>query len=141
VASRAAVVDTSVLHAYLRQEDPFHEAAEALLDTLDVLVVPSIVFHELVWSMRRRLGRSAAREAAERLLARQELRYEPVVADDVVFALIDTRHYQDLLVVSVARRLSLPLATLDHGMARLARRHGVGLVAVPRRHAGHAKLP
>ncbi len=132
LSSKAAVVDTSVLHAYLRREDPLHEAAEALLELLDAVVVPSIVLHELVWSMRKKLGRVAAREAAERLLAIRGVTYEPVLETDIVFALADTRRYHDLLVVSVASRLGLPLATLDHGMARLARRHGVELVAVPR---------
>jgi len=54
----------------------------------------------------------------------------PVVVEDAWFALRDVRRYEDLLVLSVARRLGLPLATLDRGLARLARRLGVGLVGV-----------
>jgi predicted nucleic acid-binding protein len=129
---RAVVVDTSVLHAYLWSMDRLHEAAVALLRGLERIVAPSIVVHEVVWSSRRRWGPEAARDAAERLLGGLEVVYEPVTVEDVEFALRDTRRYHDLLVVSVALRLRLPLATLDRGMARLARRHGVELLAPPR---------
>lgn len=127
----SAVVDTSVLDAYLWADDPLHGAASSVLESIGVVVVPSIVVHEVVWSTRKRRGREAAREAGERLLGGLSARFEPVVEEDVVFALRDPRRYHDLLVVSVALRLGLPLATFDRDMARLARRHGVGLVAVP----------
>lgn len=131
--AEAAVADTSVLHAYLWPMDRLHEAARLLLSRVQALVVPSIVVHEVVWSSRRRWGPEAARDAAERLLGGLDLHYEPVTLEDVEFALRDPRRYHDLLVVSVARRLALPLATLDAGMARLAARHGVALLAPPRR--------
>ncbi|KSW11566.1 hypothetical protein CF15_01645 [Pyrodictium occultum] len=134
---REAVVDTSVLHALLVEEDPHHGPA-ALLASRIAAVVPSSVVHELVWSLRRRLGAAAAGSRVGWLLARG-VRVEPVRLDDVWFALRDPRRYEDLLVVSVARRLGLPLATLDRGMARLAARHGVELLPIPGAPGAHGR--
>jgi len=127
----AAVVDTSVLHAYLVEEDALHPLAAGLLEALEEPVAPSIVVHELVWSLRRRLGPGAAGSRVGWLLA-GGLRVEPVVPEDIWFALRSPRRYEDLLVVAVARRLGLPLATLDDGMARLASRHGVEVLSAQR---------
>jgi len=127
----AAVVDTSVLHAYLVEEDVLHPLAAGLLEALKELVAPSIVVHELVWSLRRRLGPGAAGSRVGWLLAGR-LHVEPVVLEDVWFALRDPRRYEDLLVVAVARRMGLPLATLDEAMAKLASQYGVEVLSAQR---------
>lgn len=124
MAGTAAVVDTSVLHAYLVEEDTLHKLAARLMNRLDAPVTPSIVLHELVWSLRRRLGPAAAGLRVARLLA-GNVRVEPVTARDVWFALSDPRHYEDLLIIAVAKRLELPVATLDQHMAKLASQHNV----------------
>lgn len=129
--ARAAVVDSSVLHAYLEEGDPHHEAARRLLEAVEEWIVPMIVVHELVWSIRRRRGAAAAQAGLGHLLSSPRARLVPVERVDVENAMVDARRYQDLLVLSVARRLGLPVATLDRGMARLARRHGLELLAPP----------
>jgi predicted nucleic acid-binding protein len=130
-----AVVDTSVLHAYVAQEDRLHPIACQLLSMLKPggVVAPSIVVHELVWSLRRRYGAERASQLVSWLLRSLSVRVEPVTFEDIEFALANAKRYHDLLVISVARRLGLPLATLDAGMIRAAKRYGVPLLTPPRR--------
>ena len=124
----AAIVDTSVLHAYVAREDKLHPLAVALLSRIEQPVLPSIVVHELVWSLRRRYGAERASQLASHALLVLGAQVEPVTLEDVKFALQDAKRYQDLLVVSVARRMNLPLATFDAGMIRLAKRYNVALL-------------
>jgi predicted nucleic acid-binding protein len=127
--SRAAVFDTSVLHAYVAREDRLHGLATILLSQVDTVVLPGIVVHELVWSLRRRYGAEKAAQLTSWILFSLNAQVEPVTLEDVEFALRDAKRYHDLLVVSVARRLGLPLASFDAGMIRLAKRYGVPLLA------------
>ena len=119
-----------MLHAYLVEDDVHHGLARGLLGGLCRWVVPGVVVDELVWGLRRRLGWREAGARVSWLLGDERVEVVPVTVEDAWFALRDARRYEDLLVLSVARRLGLPLATLDRGLARLARRHGVGVVPV-----------
>jgi len=124
------VVDTSVLYPALTggDGDPYAEAGRRLLETVRLVVVPSIVVHELVWSIRRSLGREAAQALVETLIHRGNVHVEPVRLEDIDAALENVKLYHDLLVVAAAERLGLPLATFDREMAKLARRRGVELL-------------
>ncbi|ABM80196.1 PIN domain-containing protein [Hyperthermus butylicus] len=124
----SAVVDTSVLHAYLAADDRLHVAAKSLVSAVKKLVAPAIVVHELVWSLRRRYDRVRATQLVLGLLAAGVIEVVPVEREDIEFALSDLKYYYDLLVLSVAKRLGLPLATLDGDMIRLAKRYCIPLV-------------
>jgi hypothetical protein len=129
---RRAVVDSSVLVAYAVESDPFHESSQEVLLRISEWVVPSIVFHEVVWSLRRRVGWKAAQSLAEAILLNPRLRFVPVDGPDVLKGLEDPRKYHDLVVLSVAERLGAPLLTFDYELAKLAHREGVKLVTVRR---------
>lgn len=126
--TRSVVVDTSVLHAYLLPGDKLHSVAVALLSSVDGVVVPGIVVHELVWSLRRKLGADGAGRLVSWALDALNARVEPIVAEDVRFALSNVKRYQDMLVLHVAMRLKGVLATLDADMIRLAKRFDVPLL-------------
>ncbi len=122
------VIDTSFLRALLLEEEPGHREAERLVQRAETLVVPSITIHELVWSVRRSYGAARAQALVAYILSEPGIVYEPVMKDDVLFALRDPRHYEDLLVLHIAMRLGCALATFDKDLARLAHRYGVSLL-------------
>ncbi len=124
------VVDTSVLYPALTggDSDPYAEAGRRLLENAPLIVVPSIVVHELVWSIRRSRGREAARTLVETLIHRANVHIEPIRLEDIDTALENVKAYHDLLIIAAAERLGLPLATFDREMAKLARRRGVELL-------------
>lgn len=124
-AVRRAIIDTSVLYAYLVEDDPLHVKAAKLLDTIEEWVIPTIVVHELVWALRKHLDGIQARALAERTIFNYKSIIVPVTLDDIVFALDDTRYYYDLLVLSITKRLGAPLLSLDKKMVRLARKRGL----------------
>jgi predicted nucleic acid-binding protein len=55
-------------------------------------------------------------------------RFRPVDADDIAFAVGNVRRlgeYNDLIILSSAKRLGLPLLTFDKGLAARAREFSV----------------
>ncbi len=124
-AVKRAVIDTSVLYAYLVEDDPLHVKAVKLLDAIEEWVIPTIVVHELVWALRKHLDNIQARALVERVIFNYKSIIVSITLDDIMFALDDTRYYYDLLVLSITKRLGVPLLSLDKKMVRLARKRGL----------------
>ncbi|AET33391.1 PIN domain-containing protein [Pyrobaculum ferrireducens] len=120
-----AVVDTNAVIYYVVEDSPFHKEAEALLDSLDVWHLPTVVVHELVWFFKK-----AAPDRGIEVL-RALLGYEKVVVECEDLASLrkaasaGLAYYNDLVVILTARRLGLPLVTFDKKMARRAGAFGV----------------
>ena len=125
----SAVVDTNVLVFDTFEDSGSHvEAAEAL-DALEEWVIPGIVFHEYVWFMKDQdVKVEETRMKVNEYLTYAKTRFRPVDADDVAFAVQNARRlgeYNDLLILSSARRLGSALLTFDRGLAARAREFGV----------------
>jgi len=70
-------------------------------------------------------------------LADAKTRFRPVDADDVAFSIQNARRYReynDLLVLSTARRLGCPLLTFDKRLSARAGEFDVGLVLQAQAH-------
>lgn len=106
-------------------DEPGRDEAMRLVSCITEIIVPSIVVHELVWSTRRSHGAARAQSLAAYVLSEKVFVYEPILVDDVWFALRDPRRYEDLLVLHVAMRLGVPLVTLDKRLAKLAHKYGI----------------
>lgn len=125
----SAVVDTNVLVFDTFEDSDSHLEAVEALDALEEWVIPGIVFHEYVWFMKDRgVGVAETRTKVNEYLMDAKTRFRPIDADDVAFAVGNARklgEYNDLLIVSSAKRLGTPLLTFDKGLARRAREFGV----------------
>jgi len=129
-----AVVDTNVLIFDTFEDSERHRDAASGLDSLEGWGLPSIVFHELVWFFRSRSVKiSRAVTKVDELLTHEKTMFIPCTTDDVRFAssrLESYKKYNDLIVLSAAKRLSLPLFSFDEELEATAKRNSIDLFEI-----------
>jgi predicted nucleic acid-binding protein len=128
----SAVIDTNVLVFDTFEDSEFHKEAASGLDSLQEWHIPSMVFHELVWFFKgRAIQVSRVNTKVEEYLRNEKTKFSPCTADDLRFAashLRDYHEYNDLVILSVAKRLGTSLFTFDDGLKKSARRNAVNLL-------------
>jgi len=123
------VVDTNVLVFDTFEGSEYHNEASSKLDSMDRWHLPSIVLHEPIWFFKvRKIQLSRARLKVEEYSTNEKTSLSQCTADDIRFASARMRNYQeydDLVFLSVAKRLSLPLYTFDSELKQVAIRNSV----------------
>jgi len=126
------VLDTNVLIFDTFEDSQFHLQAASTLDSLERWTLPDIVFHELIWFFKaRKIELSRARTKVEEYVANEKASFSPCVADDIRFAVTrmeDYAQYNDLIVLSTAKRLGLALFTFDEELKKSAKDNSVRVV-------------
>lgn len=126
-----AIIDTNVLVFDTFEDSEFHREATSGLDSLDGWDLPSMVFHELVWFFKsQQVAVSKANAKVKEYLTNEKTTFVPCSVDDVIFAssrMKSHREYNDLMILSAAERMGLPLYSFDDGLKSSARRHGIEL--------------
>ncbi len=114
------------------EDSQFHSEAASTLDSVDKWYLPSIVFYELIWFFRgRKIQLSKATAKVEEYLTNEKTSFYACTADDIRFAstrMKDYDEFNDLVILSVAKRLELPLFTFDEQLNRMASRSSVRLL-------------
>lgn len=136
----AFVLDASVAAAWLfdDESDPRADAALTSLER-EGAVVPQHWHLEVrsVLLVAERRGRIRAEESDERLRFLQQLpirtNTEPDLEAAFVLARARSLSFYDCLYLELARRLALPLATLDGALARAATAEGLALIEPARK--------
>ena len=126
-----AVIDTNILVFDTFEDSELHAEATTMLDSIDRWHLPSLIFHELIWFFRtRKIRLSQARQTIEEYLTNEKTSFSPCTGDDILFAVTRMRHYEDyndLVILSVARRLGVGLLTFDEELRRTAIRNSIPL--------------
>ncbi len=127
-----AVIDTNVVVFDTFEDSEFHSEATSKLDSIDRWHLPSIIIHELVWFFKaRKIQLSRARLKVEEYLTNEKTVFSQCTVDDIRFATTRMKNYQeynDLVILSVAKRLGLPLFTFDDELKQIAIQNSVKLV-------------
>jgi len=129
---RPAVIDTNVLVYDAFVDQPMHRDAKDLLDSLDERVIPSIVLIELIWFARGAV--LTLRDARSLILGyalSKKARIVEISREDLVDALTSVSNLSELedeLILCVAERMKLPLATFDGEMRNRATERGVAVI-------------
>ena len=113
---RTAAFDTSVLYALINKEDEHHKRARTITAQLERIVLPGIVIHEIAWILRRKTDTETVREIILDIISRSDVKVLPITEEDIGFAAItmqNSRDYNDLLILSAAKRSSVPLISFD----------------------------
>jgi len=125
------VVDTNVLVFDTFEDSEFHKEAASGLDSLEKWLLPDMVFHELVWFFKsREIQPSRAATKVSEYLTNEKTDFLHCTADDIRFAssrMAGYHEYNDLLILSAARRLDVPLFSFDEDLKRVAKRAAVKL--------------
>ncbi len=131
----SAVVDSNVYVYRAIEDSEYHERSRELLDALSRWVTPTLVVHEVVWTLSELVGRRAALLYAKALLAHSRVEVVPVAKQDVSWALetvagenLSLARYNDKVILSVAKRMELPLLTFDRKLLSQASRAGVAII-------------
>jgi predicted nucleic acid-binding protein len=146
----AAVLDTNVLIFDTFEDSEFHSEATRGLDSVDRWCIPSMAFHELLWFFKGRDFQLAkAKAKVEEYLTNEKSTFAPCTLDDVQFAadrMKTYREYNDLVILSVAGRLKVPLFSFDDGLRKMAVKNAISLFEVgndtaPEERSGSRKGP
>lgn len=125
----SAVIDTNVLIFDTFEDSMHHREAKEQLDSLERWILPSIVFHEYLWFMKgEELDLGFSREKVIEYLTHAKSDPVPTQVDDILFSIQrieEYRDYNDLLILSAAKRMGHPLLTFDEELKRHADRHRV----------------
>lgn len=125
------VIDTNVLIFDTFEDSELHEAATRGLDSAEKWCIPGMAFHEFLWFFKGRdLKLTDAKAKVEEYLTNEKSVFAPCTPDDIEFAvgrMKTYRDYNDLLILSVAERMKLPLFSYDENLEKKAVRYGVAL--------------
>lgn len=126
-----AVIDTNVLVFDTFEDGEFHKEAVSGLDSLEKWLIPSIVFHELVWFFKsKQIQPARATTKVEEYLTNEKTEFLSCTADDIRYAssrMTRYHEYNDLIVLSAARRLEMSLFSFDEELKKAARDEAVKL--------------
>ena len=129
----SAVIDTNVLIFDTFEDSQFHGEARRGLDSIARWHFPDIVFHEFFWFFKsENIQLSRARLKMEEYLTNEKTVFSPCAPDDIRFAsneITNYSDYNDFVILSIAKRLELPLFTFDRELARKAARKDVRIVS------------
>ena len=124
-----AVVDTNVLIFDIFEDSEFHREASNGLDISEKWIVPSIVFHELIWFFRsKQIPIVRANSKIKEYLTNAKTIFLTCTADDVLFSISRVNNYgiyDDYVILSIAKRLDLPLFTFDNDLKKAATKFNV----------------
>ncbi|WP_297549596.1 PIN domain-containing protein [Thermococcus sp.] len=129
---RVAVVDTNVLlYSINRSSERYREARE-LINSLDKIVLPTIVVYELVWNLA---VAGVTPKEAEKIVSKILLNERVSLADDRKYFLpafdlfgdIGLKHYNDSVILAIAKEVGT-LATYDKKLRNRAGKLNVKLL-------------
>lgn len=128
-----AVIDTNVLVYDTFSDTLYHSEASSLLESLDTWIIPMIVIYEYTWFLKAAsIDVRVIREKVMEYISDEkayvtcesivEIRWAlNAVADEGLSA----ARFNDKVVLAVAARKGLPLASFDSKLRKQARRIGV----------------
>ena len=125
----SSVLDTNTLIFDTFEDSQLHKTAQSTLDSLERWYIPSIVFHEYIWFMKAEgIELDFTKNKLEEYLMNAKATYCPTESVDTLFASREMRNYRehnDLLILSVSKRLDQPLLTYDQPLRKACQRFGV----------------
>ncbi len=127
-----AVVDTNVLLYSVNRSSERYEEARGIINSLDRIVLPTIVVYEFVWNLAV-AGISV--QEAERTLSKILLNERVALADDrryllsafELFGNLGLKHYNDSVILAMAKEVGT-LASYDKRLRNRAGKLGIKIL-------------
>ncbi|NJE46301.1 PIN domain-containing protein [Thermococcus sp. GR7] len=128
-----AVIDTNVLIYDTFSDNPFHENARGLLESLDRWYIPALVLQEYLWFFKKeKKPLQTAKEMIEWYVSDPRFRGLEMSHEIIMQALKilwdynrSLSHINDAIILSHAVLKEFPLATFDIKLRKLAQKVGV----------------
>jgi uncharacterized protein len=130
-AAGVVVIDTNVLVFDTFEDSEFHEEAVHGLDAAEKWCITGMALHEFLWFFKGRdLALADAKAKVEEYLTNEKSVFAACTPDDIEFAVgrMKSYHeYNDLIILSAAERMNLPLFSYDENLKKIAVKNGVDL--------------
>ncbi|MGB9806455.1 MAG: PIN domain-containing protein [Thermoproteota archaeon] len=129
------VLDTNVLVYDTLEDSENHEKAKRIIDEAEIFCIPSVVAHEFVWVLLKKLNLDAEfirKKVSEYLVEDPRAKYtleSPQVIGRALRKLSEDKKSptlaNDYIILETATDLGLALATFDEELKRIALKHNV----------------
>jgi len=146
-----AVIDTNILIYDTFEDSLHHKEASRILDSLNRWIIPLVVIYEYTCFLKGiKMSATDARDKVLEYVASEKSALVREGLDEIRWAIstlvdegLSLSRFNDKVVLSVALRRNVPLATFDEKLRRQASNIGVALIpgTFPENHRGENKLP
>ena len=130
-----AVIDSNVYVYRAIEDSEYHRISGELLNTLSKWITPTIVVHEVTWTLMELIGRKNTILYVKALLSHKKTEVIPVLKQDISWAIknienekLSLTRYNDKIILSVIKRINAPLLTFDKQLISQATRIGVPVI-------------
>jgi len=131
----SAIVDTNVYVYYAIKSSKYHKRSKELLNKLSKWGTPTVVVHEVIWTLYELLGRERTLYFVKALLSHRKTEVIPVSKQDITWSLekiieekISLTRYNDKVILSLAKRTNTPILSFDKQLLAQAVRNGVAVI-------------
>ena len=129
------LIDTNVLVYDTIEDSDHHQEAKNIIDEASEIYIPSIVIHEFIWILLRRLGLNpifVIKKITEYLVEDPRTNYileNPQIINKALIMLKNDKSpptmVNDYLILATATSLKATLATFDNELRKIAKRRGI----------------
>ncbi|ADC65023.1 PilT protein domain protein [Ferroglobus placidus DSM 10642] len=131
-----AIIDTNVLVYDTFEDSEYHKEARRLLNGLDIWMIPTIVLHEYVWVLKAlNVNPNDVLYKVEEYCSHYKSKIISERLSDVTYALetvasegLSLSRYNDKVILSIAVREKVNLATFDEKLRKQALSKGVNVI-------------
>ena len=128
---KECVIDTNVLVYDTIEDSEHHETASAIIDNLDICIIPSVVLEEFIFTLAKLgLDNKIIYEKVLDLL--ETFEYLPIEKEDIINALnmiekekVSFKKFNDKLILCIAERRKAKLLTFDKELQKEQKRYKV----------------
>jgi predicted nucleic acid-binding protein len=128
---KECVIDTNVLVYDTIEDSEHHETASAIIDNLDICIIPSVVLEEFIFTLAKLgLDNKIIYEKVIDLL--ETFEYLPIEKEDIINALnmiekekVSFKKFNDKLILCIAERRKVKLLTFDKELQKEQKRYKI----------------
>jgi predicted nucleic acid-binding protein len=128
---KECVIDTNALIYDTIEDSEHHETASAIIDSLDICFIPSVVLEEFIFTLAKLgLDNKIIYEKVLDLL--ETFEYLPIEKEDIINALnmiekekVSFKKFNDKLILCIAERRKAKLLTFDKELQKEQKRYKI----------------
>jgi len=131
----SALIDSNVYVYNAIEDSEYHLKSREILDSLSKWIISTITLHEIIWTLMELLDRNATLSYVKSLLSHRKIEIVLVEKRDILWSLenisrenISLARYNDKIILSLAKRLNVPLLSFDKQLLSQAARKGIPII-------------
>jgi predicted nucleic acid-binding protein len=128
---KGCVIDTNALIYDTIEDSEHHEIARAIIDNLDICIIPSVVLEEFIFTLAK-LGLDNKLIYEKVLDLLETFEYLPIDKEDIINALnmiekekASFKKFNDKLILCIAERRKAKLLTFDKELQKEQKRYKI----------------